>query len=322
MKLGVFTVLFSEKNFEEMLDHVKNAGLTAVEIGTGCYPGNAHCPLDELLADEGKRNEYLKKVTDRGLMISAFSCHGNPISPDKAFAKESDETLRKTIRLASLLNVAVVNCFSGTAGDSEEAKMPNWPVSPWPTEYSDILTWQWENKLIPYWKEIGKLAKEANVKIGIELHGGFLVHSPYTMLKLREACGDAIGANFDPSHMWWQGIDPVAAIKILAKAGAIHHFHAKDTHIDQENVNMYGLTDMQPYGNLQTRAWTFRSVGCGHDMMVWSDMMSALRTYGYDYVVSIEHEDALMSINEGFSRAVSNLQAILIKEEASAMWWA
>jgi sugar phosphate isomerase/epimerase len=230
--------------------------------------------------------------------------------------------LRKTIKLASLLGVPVVNAFSGTAGDSEEAKQPNWPVVPWPLEYGDVLTWQWENKLIPYWKEIGELAQQQNVKIGLELHGGFLVHTPYTMLKLREATCEAIGANLDPSHMWWQGIDPVAAIKILGAAGAIHHFHAKDTYIDQANVNMYGLTDMQPYGNVQTRAWTFRSVGCGHSMQEWSDMMSALRTYGYDNVVSIEHEDALMSIEEGFSRAVKNLNDVLIRETPGNMWWA
>jgi sugar phosphate isomerase/epimerase len=322
MKLGVFTVLFSNKSFEEMLDHVKATGLDAVEIGTGCYPGNAHCPLDELLEDEKKRNDYLNAVTSRGLTISAFSCHGNPLTPDKKFAEESDAVLRKTIKLAFLLGVPVVNAFSGTSGDSEESKQPNWPVVPWPAEYGDVLTWQWENKLIPYWKEIGEIAAQHDVKIGLELHGGFLVHTPYTMLKLREATCEAIGANLDPSHMWWQGIDPVAAIKILGKAGAIHHFHAKDTYIDQDNVNMYGLTDMQPYGNVQSRAWTFRSVGCGHSMQEWSDMMSALRTYNYDYVVSIEHEDALMSIDEGFSRAVKNLNDVLIRDTAANMWWA
>jgi len=322
MKLGVFTVLFADKSFEEMLDHVAAAGLGAVEIGTGCYPGNAHCPIDELLANEATRTEYLQKVADRGLIISAFSCHGNPIAPDANFAKESDETLRKTIKLAALCGVPVVNCFSGVAGESESAKYPNWPTAPWPTEFADVYTWQWEQKLIPYWKEIGQIAQAANVKIGLELHGGFLVHTPYTMLKLREATCDAIGANLDPSHLWWQGIDPVAAIKILGKAGAIHHFHAKDTYIDQDNVNMYGLTDMQPYGEMQTRAWNFRSVGCGHDVKEWSDMMSALRLYGYDHVVSIEHEDGMMSIEEGFMRAVTNLKSVLINEQPTAMWWA
>jgi len=322
MKLGVFTVLFADKSFEDMLDHVANAGLHAVEIGTGCYPGNAHCPLDDLLENETLRTEYLQKVADRGLIISAFSCHGNPISPDATFAKESDEVLRKTIKLANLCDVPVVNCFSGVAGDSENAKYPNWPTVAWPTEFADVYNWQWEQKLIPYWKEIGQIAGESNVKIGLELHGGFLVHTPYTMLKLREATCDAIGANLDPSHLWWQGIDPVAAIKILGKAGAIHHFHAKDTYLDQDNINMYGLTDMQPYGAMQTRAWNFRSVGCGHSMQEWSDMMSALRLYGYDHVVSIEHEDGMMSIDEGFMRAVTNLKTVLINEQPADMWWA
>jgi sugar phosphate isomerase/epimerase len=322
MKLGVFTVLFSQKSFEDMLDYVKASGLTAVEIGTGNYPGDAHCKVDELLESEEKRAAYLEAVTSRGLTISAFSCHGNPLSPDEAFAKESHDTFVKTVKLASLMGVPVVNCFSGVPGDHEGAKYPNWPVVAWPTEFEDVYKWQWENKLVPYWKEWGQFAKDHNVKIGLELHGGFLVHTPYTMLKLRELTCDAVGANLDPSHLWWQGIDPVGAIKILGKAGAIHHFHAKDTYIDQDNVNMYGLTDMQPYGEVQTRSWTFRSVGCGHSVQEWSDMMSALRTYGYDYVVSIEHEDPIMSIEEGFQRAVKNLQSVLIEEQPADMWWA
>ncbi len=321
MKLGVFVVLFAEKSFEEMLDHVKSKGVEAVEIGTGGNPGDAHCKVDELLASEEKRQAYLEQVHSRGLTISAFSCHNNPVSPNQEEAKEAHETLVKTIKLASLLGVPVVNTFSGTPGSDEEATQPNWPISPWPNEYTDIYNWQWEAKLIPYWKEIGKLAEEHHVKIGIELHGGFSVHTPYTLLKLRNRTSPAIGANLDPSHLWWQGIDPVAAIKILGKENAIHHFHAKDTFIDQENVNMYGLTDMQPYGDVQTRAWTFRSVGCGHSLQDWSDMMSALRTYGYDYVVSIEHEDPLMSVDEGFTRAVFNLKSVLIKDQPAEMWW-
>ncbi|MFB5660261.1 sugar phosphate isomerase/epimerase family protein [Alteribacillus sp. HJP-4] len=322
MKLGVFTVLFADKPFEEMLDHVQASGLKAVEIGTGGYPGNNHCDIDALLDSEGARKSYLDKVHSRGLTISAFSCHGNPISPDKDFAEECHQVFRKTVKLASLMNVPVVNTFSGTPGDHDDAKYPNWPVTPWPNEYGDILNWQWEEKLIPYWKEQGAYAEEHGVKIGLELHAGFLVHTPHTMLKLREATNDAVGANLDPSHLWWQGIDPVAAIKILGRANAIHHFHAKDTYIDQENVNMYGLTDMQPYGEVQTRGWSFRSVGYGHSMQEWSNIISALRTFGYDYVVSIEHEDPIMSIDEGFRQAVKNLRDVNIEEQPAEMWWA
>ena len=322
MKLGVFTPLFNQLSFEEMIARVAAAGLETVEIGTGGNPGQAHCDTDHLLESATARAEYLAKLADKGLTISAFSCHNNPLSPDPLEAKKSDEELRKTIKLAALMNVPVVNTFSGVSGANATDTAVNWPVLPWPTEYADSYTWQWEERLIPYWREINAVAEAANVKIGIELHGGFLAHTPYTMLKLREATGPAIGCNLDPSHLWWQGIDPVGAIKILGEAGAIHHFHAKDTYLDQDNINMYGLTDMQPYGNVKTRAWTFRSVGCGHDLQVWSDMMSALRLYGYDYVISIEHEDPLMSIEEGFNRAVANLQQIIIKEQPSEMWWA
>ncbi|WP_312950923.1 sugar phosphate isomerase/epimerase [Superficieibacter sp.] len=322
MKLGVFTPLFASLSLDEMLDKVQGAGLDAVEVGSGGNPGNHHCPTDELLASAEARTAYLEKFSSRGITISALSCHDNPISPIKAEREAADAILRKTIKLAGLLGVPVVNTFSGTAGNDDRATAPNWPVVPWPTVYSDMKTWQWENKLIPYWKEIGRLAEEHQVKIGIELHGGFLCHTPYTLLKLREETCDAIGANLDPSHLWWQGIDPVAAIKILGEKGAIHHFHAKDTYLDQDNINMYGLTDMQPYGNIRSRAWNFRTVGYGHSIQQWSDIISALRTWGYDYVISIEHEDALMSIDEGFMRAVTNLQSILIRQRPLDMWWA
>lgn len=322
MKLGVFNPLFQNMSFLEMLDHVKESGLEAVEIGTGGYPGNAHCDVDRLLDSEDARREYLSEFEDRGLVISAFSCHGNPISPDDTFRNETDEALRKTIKLAALMEVPVVNTFSGTPAGNETDTSVNWPVTPWPEEYSRIKEWQWENRLVPYWKEIGELAEKHDVKIGLELHGGFLIHSPHTMLELRKRTNPYIGANFDPSHMWWQGIDPVAAIKILGREGAIHHFHAKDTYIDPENLNMYGYLDMNPYGRIKDRSWTFRSVGLGHSMDEWAGMMSALRTYGYDHVVSIEHEDGLMSIEEGFRTAVRNLQSVIIKEKPTDMWWA
>jgi len=321
MKLGVFSVLFAQQPLEEALDYIASKGLDAIEIGTGGYPGNAHCDPDTLLADENKLNAFKEAVASRGLTISALSCHSNPLHPQKDIAKEADELIRKTIVLASKLGVSVVNTFSGCPGDHEDAKYPNWPVAPWPNDFQDILKWQWEEKVIPYWTEIAKLATEHNIKIGLELHGGFSVHTPATLLRLREAAGDAIGANLDPSHMWWQGIDPVQAIHILGRAGAIHHFHAKDTSIDPINVNRHGITDMQSYTLMLDRAWQFRTVGYGHDLKVWADMISALRLVGYDYVVSIEHEDGLMSINEGFTKAVENLQQVLIKEPVGEMWW-
>ncbi|OMG01288.1 sugar phosphate isomerase/epimerase [Paenibacillus sp. FSL R7-0337] len=321
MKLGVFMVLFGGRKLEDALDYVVSKGLKAVEIGTGGYPGNSHCNPKELLENEAALQEFKQQIESRGLIISALSCHGNPLHPQKELADKDHEVFVDTVKLAQKLGVKVVNTFSGCPGDHEGAKYPNWPVAPWPNDYQEILAWQWENKVIPYWTEQAAFATAHDVKIGLELHGGFSVHTPATLLRLREAAGDAIGANLDPSHMWWQGIDPVQAIHILGREGAIHHFHAKDTVIDPVNVNKYGLTDMQSYANMLERAWQFRSVGYGHDVKVWADMMSALRLVGYDFVVSIEHEDGLMSIEEGFSKAVDNLKQVLIEEPLSEMWW-
>ncbi|MEK3904273.1 MULTISPECIES: sugar phosphate isomerase/epimerase family protein [Paenibacillus] len=321
MKLGVFMVLFGGRKLEDALDYVVSKGLKAVEIGTGGYPGNSHCNPKELLENEAALQEFKQQIESRGLIISALSCHGNPLHPQKELADKDHEVFVDTVKLAQKLGVKVVNTFSGCPGDHEGAKYPNWPVAPWPNDYQEILAWQWENKVIPYWTEQAAFATAHDVKIGLELHGGFSVHTPATLLRLREAAGDAIGANLDPSHMWWQGIDPVQAIHILGREGAIHHFHAKDTVIDPVNVNKYGLTDMQSYANMLDRAWQFRSVGYGHDVKVWADMMSALRLVGYDFVVSIEHEDGLMSIEEGFSKAVDNLKQVLIEEPLSEMWW-
>lgn len=321
MKLGVFTVLFGGKPFEEALDIIRDAGLDAVEIGTGGYPGTAHCDPGALLEDEGKLKAFRQAIESRGLIISSLSCHGNPLHPQKAIAQGFHESFLKTVDLAQRLGVQVVTTFSGCPGDHEDAKYPNWPVAPWPPDYQEILKWQWENKVIPYWKEAGKYAADRGIKIALELHGGFSVHTPATLLRLREAVGDVIGANLDPSHMWWQGIDPVQAVQVLGRAGAIHHFHAKDTSIDPVNVNTHGVTDMQGYDQMLDRAWQFRTVGFGHDLKTWADIISALRLVGYDYVVSIEHEDGLMSVEEGFSKAVQNLQQVLIREPLGKMWW-
>jgi sugar phosphate isomerase/epimerase len=320
MKLGVLTVLFQDKPLEFVLDHVAEMGLQAVELGAGGWPGNAHCDPVTLLKDKTARQALLKAVEKRGLMISALSCHGNPLHPNKAIAAEYDKTYRDTVQLASQLGVGVVNLFSGCPGDSDNATYPNWVTCAWPQDFSDLLKWQWEDKVIPYWQEAGSFAEKAGVKLAFEMHPGFVVYNPETLLKLRAAVGPVIGANYDPSHLFWQGIDPVASIRALARA--IHHFHAKDTFVDPQNTAVNGVLDTKPYTDLAHRSWTFRTVGYGHDQFTWRSLVSALRLTGYDYVLSIEHEDPMASIDEGFSRAVNFLKDVLLFEQPSAMYWA
>ena len=303
-----------------MLDHVAGMGLQAVELGTGAWPGDAHCKPKELLESRTKVQAFRKSVESRGLIISGLSCHGNPLHPDKAIAGEFDRIYRDTIRLASELEVPVVNLFSGCPGDSDQSKYPNWVTCVWPPDFEAVLKWQWDEKVIPYWEEAGKFASDQGVKLAFEMHPGFTVYNPETLLRLRKAVGPVIGANFDPSHLFWQGIEPVAAIRALH--GAIYHVHAKDTYIDRANTAVNGVLDTKPYSDLVQRSWYFRTVGFGHDQLAWRNLVSALRLVGYDYVLSIEHEDAMLSIDEGFTRAITFLKDVLLTEQPAAMWWA
>jgi len=320
MKVGVFTVAFSGMPFEKALDYVAKVGVQAVEIGTGNYPPDAHCNVDKLLASEQERKKFLKAVESRGLIISALSCHGNPLHPDKKYAKANHDVHRKTVELAQKLGIERVINFSGCPGDSPNAKYPNWVTCPWPPDFGEILKWQWEEVAIPYWKKEAKFAKDHGVKVCFEMHPGFVVYNPETMLKLRNACGDALGCNFDPSHLFWQGIDPVAAIRALGDA--IYHVHGKDCRIYESNSKINGVLDTKNYTDEINRSWIFRTIGYGHDADVWKDMISTLRMVGYDWVISIEHEDSLMSQNEGFEKAVKFLKDAVIEAPPGEAFWA
>jgi len=261
--------------------------------------------------------KFKTALSSREMEVVCLSTHGNPVHPQKAIAEAVHRDIIDSIDLAAELGVKRIVTFSGCPGDSEGAKYPNWPVSPWPDDFQEILKWQWEEVLIPYWKETGAYAEAKGVQIALELHGGFSVHTPYTLVKLREATSSAIGANLDPSHLWWQGIDPVAAIRYLGQYDALYYFHAKDTEINLNNAAVYGLTDMQSYANIASRSWQFRTVGFGHDMKEWADILSTLRIAGYDDVISIEHEDAMMSPNEGLEKAIANLGPLVMREPAA-----
>jgi sugar phosphate isomerase/epimerase len=322
MKLGVLTVLFAQKPFEEVLDYVRSAGLDMVELGAAAYAASPHCDPHLLLDDAGARKAVQEALASRGLGISALSAHGNPLHPDPAIATPHREGLRITVRLAHALGLNTVNCFSGCPGDSDGAKYPNWVTCPWPSDFLEILEWQWDKKVIPYWREEARFAEDHGVRLAFEMHPGFVVYNPETLLRLRDACGKAIGANFDPSHLFWQGIDPIEAVRVLGVAGAIYHVHAKDTAMADANVRVNGILDTKHYKDELNRAWLFRTVGYGHDALFWKNFVSALRMVGYDDTLSIEHEDSLMSVNEGFRKAVDLLKSVLLIEPTGGMWWA
>ena len=321
MKLGVFTVLLGNRSLDEALQYLKSLGVQAVEIGCGGFPGKAHADPDELLIDAAKFQAFVDLFKKHEMMISALSCHGNPVHPKQEIADRFHRDFEKTVLLAEKLGINIINTFSGCPGGSPQDQTPNWVTCPWPSDFLDILDYQWNDVLIPYWEKTVKFARDHGVdKIAFEMHPGFAVYNPETLLKLREAVGEEIGANFDPSHLIWQGIDPTAAIRKLGKA--IFHFHAKDTKIDPHNTAVNGVLDTKHYGDEINRSWLFRTVGYGNSAQYWKDIVSNLRMVGYDYVLSIEHEDSLMSVNEGLTKAVEFLKDVLMFEDTGQMWWA
>ncbi len=322
MKLCVLTVPYNSLSLEETMAKLSAMGVQALELGAGGYPGRAHLDVKGMLEEDAKAQEVKDLAAKYNMEIGALACHGNPIHPNKEIAANFHHEFTEAVLVAEKLGVDTIVTFSGCPGDHDGAKLPNWVTCAWPTDYQEVLEYQWNDVLIPYWKETAAFAESHGVtKIALEMHPGFCVYNPATLLRLREAVGgDVIGANFDPSHLFWQGINPVSAIK--AMKGTIHHFHAKDTKIDAENTAVNGVLDTGSYGCLADRSWLFRTVGYGHGMAEWKDMISTLKMVGYDGLISIEHEDALMSVDEGMIKAVEFLKDVIIYERPAEMWWA
>jgi sugar phosphate isomerase/epimerase len=319
MHLGVFTVLFQDLAFPAMLERARKLGLDCVEIGTGGYPGSHHCDVDGLLDAPEKISAYGQAIKSAGLFISALACQGNPLHPNAAIAGAYHAVFEKTVLLAERLEVPVINLLSGCPGDSPGARYPNWCHFAWPPEYPELWEWQWNEVAIPYWTRAAAFAKTHGVRLAIEMHPGFLVYNPETALKLRESAGANLGVNFDPSHLFWLGIDAALAIRKLGSG--IFHVHAKDCAIDRANTAANGCLDGRPYQDVAQRSWNFRTVGWGHGLEIWRGITTALREVGYDYVLSIEHEDPLLEADEGVQSAIQFLRHALPRKPAGEIYW-
>lgn len=322
MKLGVFNPILGGLPFEEAMAYLAQNGVQAVEVGCGGFPGKAHCDPAVLLADEEKLEAFRAVFEKNHLEIAALSAHGNPVHPNPEIAQRYRDDFRNAVLLAEKLGVDRIIGFSGCPGGSPEDKTPNWVTCAWPEDFPQILDYQWNEVLIPYWRETAAFAAAHGIrKIALEMHPGFCVYNPSSLMRLRDAVGPLIGANFDPSHLFWQGIDPVAAIRYLGDA--IYFFHAKDTQIDPINCPVNGVLETRKFNRERERSWIFRTVGYGHDALTWKNIVSALRLAGYDDVLSIEHEDSLMTPNEGLQKAIAFLKDVLVFESKNDnVFWA
>lgn len=320
MNLGLFTNVLCDHTLEEALTYAKSIGIEEVELPCGGLSGTAHCDAGALLADEVLFSQFQATIVQSGLGISAFTCHANPVHPDQAVAKRYDTDLRNAVMLAEKMGVKTVVTFSGCPGVGESSRYPTWCVAVWPFDNIPITQYQWDEVLIPYWKEFGSFAENHNVRIAIEMYAGFSVYNPRTLLRLRDAVGSAvIGANFDPGNLIWQGINPPAAIRRLR--GAIYHVHAKDCYVDPQIMGRTGFFDPWLSNDEVDRPYSFRIPGGSSEAATWKEILVALRNSGYDGTLSIEHEDASVGQKEGLVKSVTFLEPIVLREKATGCHW-
>ena len=323
MKISVVSGILGDYSLDESLAYLSALGVDEFELGVGGYPGKAHADALVLSKDKKARERLLETFKKHNMGISALAVHGNCVHPDKATAAAFEADFKAACVLAGQIGVDRIVTFSGCPGSDPDAKAPSWITCAWPPDYPKALEWQWNEVLIPYWKKAVSFAAENGVKkIALEMHPGFCVYNPATCLRLRGAVGDIVGANIDPSHLFWQGMDILEVIRDLGAAKAIHYFHAKDTQLIWHNIRKNGVLDTKSFTAMAERAWSFRTLGYGHDAGLWKQVFSVLKVAGYDDTISIEHEDGLMSPKEGLEKAIKLVKESIITESNADMWWA
>jgi sugar phosphate isomerase/epimerase len=318
LKIGVLTAPLGDRDRKAAFATARELGYEAVELGTGEFTTDYHVDL-ERMADDAAVEELRADLATAGLELSALSCHGNPLHPNPDYAARADGVTRATVRLAAALGVDAINLFSGCPGTPEGGDYPNWVVHPWPQYFGDLLDWQWRERVLPYWQELSDFAAGQGVRLAIEAHPSNVVYNPDTLLRLRQAVGEGVGANFDPSHFWWQGIDPIVALRAIAAAGALFNVHVKDTVLDRAEIARTGAIAVPAEG---ARApWRFGTVGHGHGAEFWCGFFDELRALGFEGVLSVEHEDELAPVEEALAHTLTFLRACAWRDSASAAAW-
>ena len=309
MKIGMITDSLGNLSFDEMLRASAELGLETLEFACGNWSSAPHIDLAAMLDSAATRAEFVAKVRDHGLTIAALNCSGNPLHPGPQ-GKKHRQVTEDTIRLASLMGIDRVVMMSGLPGGPGDAN-PNWIVTDWPPECADIQRYQWDDCIIPYWRDLVKFSNNLGIrKLCLELHGHQAVYNVQTLFRLREAVGETVGANYDPSHPMWMGADPIAAVRKLGSA--IYYVHAKDTRVEPIPAAIDGVLDARPPNHYAERAWNYITLGYGHGETWWRQFCTALKQVGYDDVLSIEHEDMMLSPMEGMRKSVALLRNVAI----------
>ncbi len=323
MKLGAYTACLHDLPLPEALKILADMGLTSAEVNSGGFLPAPHLPIPQLLESADARSEYLGEYAAAGIELTALNCNGNPLDPDLEGAKQANDLLT-SIELASKLGVKRVVTMSGAPGAEASSTKPVWNVLPWHSAFLEIRDYQWDEVAIPFWKKVQDVAADADVKVCIEMHPGNVVFNPRTLERLvTETNATHVGAEMDPSHLFWQGIDPTEATKSLGSL--VYNAAAKDTRINplsRVNGNLddaFSWVPVDEPGGLslggrytlggwpKDPSWDFVAVGRGHDVNWWTGFLAALAEIDPDMPVNIEHEDQELDQLGGLRSAAETL---------------
>lgn len=319
MKIGVVSNALLQFEFEDGLDLLRRLGVNRIEIACAGYHQNLkYGDPEQLATDSERRSRWLDAVQSREMEITALAIHGPALSPNKDTAEKYRHDFRRACELAEAIQIDRLTLLGGLPEGAAGDRTPHWVCNAWPAEEQEVLKWQWEQRVVPYWREQASVAEAHGCRLCFEMHPNDVLHNPAALLRLRDEISPVIGCNFDPSHLWWMGMDPIEAMRAVAPL--VYHVHAKDTKILPHVVRVNGLLDPKPFSELDKRAWDFRTVGYGHDELFWREFASVLRAIGYDDVVSIEHEDQYMDPIEGLEKAVALLQSVCLERPAISSW--
>ncbi len=322
MKLGVYTACLHDKSLTEALAVIADLGLNSAEINSGGFLPAVHLPMVALRASATARDDYLGLFAQAGITLTALNCNGNPLDPK--VGEQQAQDIVDSIEIAGLLGVRRVVTMSGTPAGSPPGTAPVWNVLPWHSAYLDVQDYQWNEVAIPFWRKIQKLAADVDVKVCIEMHPHNVVYNPATMQRLAtEIDATHVGAEMDPSHLFWQGIEPIEAVASLGEL--VYNAAAKDTRINPA-ARINGVLDDR-FGRVrpdddgavglggrytlsrwpEQSSWDFVSVGRGHDVPWWRRFLVALAAVDPDMAVNIEHEDQELGQLEGLRAAAATL---------------
>jgi len=311
MKLCAVSESLGHLSFPDAAKVSADLGLAALEIGMGNWCAAPHAKLQSLLESKDDRRKFLSVLEQHGLSLAALNCSGNQLHP--VDGERQSKVVYETVQVAGLLGADTIVLMSGLPAGGPNDVRPNWVTCAWPLENGEILDWQWNEKLLPYWTKLASFGKECGIKkFCIELHGHQLVYNVPTLLKLRQEIGPIVGANLDPSHLFWMGADPLAAIRALGDA--VHHVHAKDTAMNKAVQDLTSRLETLGHGNVKDRSWNYVTLGYGHGEQWWREFCYGLRLNGYDGWLSIEHEDIVLSRMEGMRRSIDLLKRTMIDE--------